>query len=314
MSKALIIGEVKNGELSKVTTEMACKAKELGMSLSGLVFGADAAVAEKGGQAGLEQMYFNDTGGYNGEIIATVVAEVVKKEGFDTIMLGHTWMGRDIAGRLSALLDASVISDVVDLEKDGDKIVAKKPVYAGKAYVKVAHKAGIKIFTVRPNVFDVSEQAVTAKTEKLEADFSSAKAKQIEFKSSQGAKVGLTEANIIISGGRGIKGPEFFPVLQEIADLLGAALGASRATVDAGWIDHSHQVGQTGKTVSPVLYIAVGISGAIQHLAGMGSSRYIVAINKDPEAPIFKVSTYGVVDDLFNVIPPLKSEIQKIKG
>jgi len=313
MSKALIIGEVKNGELTKVTLEIASKARALGMELSALVFGS-AEVAAKAGAAGVAQVSYNDSTEYNGEVLAAVASDIVKKGGMDTVIMPHSWMGRDIAGRLGALLDAAVISDIVDLTKEGDKLVAKKPIYAGKAYAKLAHKTKIRIFTVRPNVFEVVENKTEAKTEKVEADFSKALSKRIEFKASQGTKVGLTEAGIIVSGGRGIKGPEYFPVLQELADMLGAALGASRATVDAGWINHSHQVGQTGKTVSPSLYIAVGISGAIQHLAGMSSSKYITAINKDPEAPIFKVATYGLVDDLFNIVPVLKDEVKKIKG
>lgn len=314
MNKALIIGEVKNGEITKVTLEIASRAREIGLECSAVIFGTNSETAAKIGSTGVAQVSYNDATEYNGEIIASVAGDLVKKGGFNTVLLPHSWMGRDIAGRIGAILDAAVISDIVDLTSEGEKLVAKKPIYAGKAYVKVAHKTGIRIFTVRPNVFETSEKKVETKAEKIAADFSKAGAKLTDFKTTQGAKVGLTEARIIVSGGRGIKGPEYFPVLQELADMLGAALGASRATVDAGWINHSHQVGQTGKTVSPQLYIAVGISGAIQHLAGMGSSKYIVAINKDPEAPIFKVSTFGIVDDLFNVVPTLKDAVKKIKG
>jgi electron transfer flavoprotein alpha subunit len=314
MNKALIIGEIKSGELTKVTLEMASKGKELGFDLAALVFGANQEAVTKAGNYGVSHASFNDSKEYNGEVIARTIADAVKLGSFDVVLFPHSWMGRDVAGRVGALLDTAVISDITAIENDGGKLVARKPVYAGKAFVKVAHKKGIKVFTVRPNVFEVKENKSDIKVDKVEADFSASKSKQVEFKTSQGSQIGLTEANIIVSGGRGIKGPEYFPVLQELADMLGAALGASRATVDAGWIDHSHQVGQTGKTVSPVLYIAVGISGAIQHLAGMGSSRFIVAINKDSEAPIFKVATYGVVDDLFNIVPPFKDEIKKIKG
>ena len=314
MSKALIIGEVKNGEITKVTLEISSRVKSLGLDLSAIVFGASADTAAKVGTCGVNQVSYNDSAEYNGEIVASVVSDIVKKGGYDTVFLPHSWMGRDVAGRIGALLDAAVISDIVDLNNEGGKLVAKKPVYAGKAFVKVAHKTAIRIFTVRPNVFDTAENPVVSKADKINVDFSKSLSKLVEFKKAQGTKIGLTEASIIVSGGRGIKGPEYFPVLQELADMLGAALGASRATVDAGWINHSHQVGQTGKTVSPQLYIAVGISGAIQHLAGMGSSKNIVAINKDPEAPIFKVATYGVVDDLFNIVPVLKDEVKKIKG
>ncbi|MDH4198991.1 MAG: electron transfer flavoprotein subunit alpha/FixB family protein [Spirochaetia bacterium] len=317
MSKALVVGEIKNEQISKVTLEMASRAKELKMDVSVIFFGAGAENAAKSNLSGVARSLFHESSDYNGEVIAEAVSKVVKSGNYEIILIPHTWMGRDISGRIGALLDSSVISDIVDLQNEGGKLIARKPVYAGKAYVKLAHKSGVKIFSVRPNVFAVTQNKTEPSSEtpeKIEADYSKAKAKRVEFKSSQGAKIGLTEASIIISGGRGVKGPEYFPVLQELADMLGAALGASRATVDAGWIDHSHQVGQTGKTVSPILYIAVGISGAIQHLAGMGSSKYIVAINKDPEAPIFKVSTYGIVDDLFNIVPPLKNEIKALKG
>lgn len=312
MSKALIIAEIKNGSLTKTSCEIASKAANLGFEAHALTFGADATPAQELGKYGVAQVTHIEIASYNGEIIAQAAADHAA-ENYQAIFMPHSWAGRDIAGRIGSSLKSPIISDVVDLTLEGDRLLATKPIYAGKAFAKLKSKAPIQIFTVRPNAFEVDEKGGAAEvtTQKVDA---AAKANQTAFKETAGSKIGLTEADIIISGGRGIKGPEFFPVLQEIADLLGAALGASRATVDAGWIDHSHQVGQTGKTVSPNLYIAVGISGAIQHLAGMGSSKYIVAINKDPDAPIFKVASYGVVDDLFDVIPPFKEELKKLKG
>jgi electron transfer flavoprotein alpha subunit len=313
MAKALIIGEIKNGFITKASLEIASKVKALGMDASALVFG-EAGAASEFGKAGIVDVNLGESSVYNGEAYAKAVTELVQVNQFTYVFLPHTWMGRDLTGRLSALLKSVAITDIVDMELKADKLVVRKPLYAGKAYASLASKDAVKIFSIRPNAFDVAENQTEAKVTAKPVDSSTAKAVLKEFKASSGSKIGLTEASIIVSGGRGIKGPEFFPVLQELADLLGAALGASRATVDAGWIDHSHQVGQTGKTVSPNLYIAVGISGAIQHLAGMGSSKYIVAINKDADAPIFKVTTYGVVDDLFDVIPPLKDIVKKLKG
>ncbi len=314
MAKALILGETKNGGVTKTSKEAASKAAELGLECEAIVFGGNKESARELGNFGAGAITFVETPDYNGEVFAEAIIEKIKQSGSQVVLIPHSWMGRDVAGRIGAALNSPVIADVIDLKAEGDRLIARKPVYAGKAFVNLKSKAEIQIFTVRSNAFEVKENAASAQISEQTADISSAKAKRVDFQGSAGSKVGLTEADIIISGGRGIKGPEFFPVLQEIADMLGAALGASRATVDAGWIDHSHQVGQTGKTVSPLLYIAVGISGAIQHLAGMGSSKYIVAINKDPEAPIFKVTSFGVVDDLFDVIPPLKEEIQKLKG
>jgi len=312
MAKALVIGEFNNGSVTKVTLEITSKALELGLEPGVLLFGKGD--PNEAAEAGATSLTHADTEDYNGQSLAELIAKTVESGGYDAVLFPHSWAGRDTAGRVGALLDSSVIADIVELKNEGGKLIARKPVYAGKAYVNLAHKKGKAIFTIRPNSFEVVEKKSTPSNQSATLDISSALAKRVEVKNTKGGKIGLTEANIIISGGRGIKGPEFFAELQQIADLLGAALGASRATVDAGWIDHSHQVGQTGKTVSPALYIAVGISGAIQHLAGMGSSKNIAAINKDPEAPIFKVATYGVVDDLFTVIPAFKEELKKLKG
>jgi len=313
MAKALIIAETKNGALAKVSLETGTKAVQLGYDVTGIIFG-DNANGEELGKVGVPNVIHAKSSEYNGEAYASSIKKIVKEDGYDLILLPHTWTGKDIAGRISALLDSPVVSDIIDLEKNGDKLVATKPVYAGKAFVKLAPKSDIKIFTLRPNAIEVTESPTAVSVKEIDVDLSNVKAKRVDLIAASGTKISLTEANIIVSGGRGIKGPEYFPVLQELSDMLGAALGASRAAVDAGWIDHSHQVGQTGKTVSPALYIAVGISGAIQHLAGMGSSRYIVAINKDKEAPIFKVSTYGLVHDLFEVVPAIKEDLKKLKG
>ena len=313
MKKALIIAELKNGKIVKNGLEAGSKAKAIGLDCIAAVLG-NGDGAEGIGEIGITEVIQYEYDTYSGESIATTISALVKEKGIDAIIMPNSWTGKDIAGRIAAALDGPVLTDLVELTLDGDRLVGKKPIYAGKAFVNYAVKKSPAVITLRANTFPVESNPSEAKVEKVKIDVSGAKAVLKEFKETQGSKMSLTEASIIIAGGRGVKSPDYFPKLQELADLVGGALGASRAAVDAGWIDHSHQVGQTGKTVSPTLYIAVGISGAIQHLAGMGSSKYIVAINKDKEAPIFKVATYGVVEDLFEFVPALKSEIEKSRG
>jgi electron transfer flavoprotein alpha subunit len=205
--------------------------------------------------------------------------------------------------------------DCIKLDSSTGEIIATRPVYAGKALVDVKLKTEIKIFTIRGNVFKAipSGNGKNPEIEFREIKSPNLKTRMIEFRKSQD-KIDVAEADIIVSGGRGLKGPENFYLIENLAEVLGAAVGASRAVVDAGWRPHQEQVGQTGKTVSPSLYIACGISGAIQHLAGMSSSKYIVAINKDKEAPIFSVADYGIAGDVFEIIPALTEEIKKIKS
>ncbi|MGD8440328.1 MAG: electron transfer flavoprotein subunit alpha/FixB family protein, partial [Holophagae bacterium] len=226
-----------------------------------------------------------------------------------------TAMGRDLAPRVAAALGVGALADVVALEKDGDQLVARRPVYSGKAFATV-DSAGTKpqVISLRPNVFSQEEVGGTAEVVTLDGLTPTIRAKVKELVDTGGGELDVAEADIIVSGGRGLKGPENFALIRELADALGGAVGASRAAVDAGWIPHKHQVGQTGKVVSPSLYVACGISGAIQHLAGMSSSKVIVAINKDPDAPIFKIADYGVVGDLFDVIPPMVEEVEKLAG
>ncbi|HNF17295.1 MAG TPA: electron transfer flavoprotein subunit alpha/FixB family protein, partial [Leptospiraceae bacterium] len=205
-------------------------------------------------------------------------------------------------------------ADVVGFKVDGGAVIAKKPIYSGKAYANIKINTDVQVFTVRPNSQEIGTAAGAGAVEKVSAGAGDVKAKITGTELSGGSKIQLTEAGIIVSGGRGMKGPENFKILQDLCDTIGAALGASRAAVDAGWISHSHQVGQTGKTVSPNCYIACGISGSIQHMAGMGSSKYIVAVNKDPDAPIFKVATFGIVADLFDVVPAVTKEFKRVLG
>jgi electron transfer flavoprotein alpha subunit len=217
--------------------------------------------------------------------------------------------------RVAARSNSPCVSDVVELSVEDGKLVPTKPVYSGKALAKFDLYSETSFLTLRPNVFARAEgdNGAQVSIEKLALPSVAVRAKVVETHAAKGAKLELSEASIIVSGGRGIKGPENWGVLQSLCDVLGAALGASRAVVDAGWIDHQHQVGQTGKTVSPQLYIACGISGAIQHLAGMSTSKVIVAINSNPEAPIFKLATYGVVGDCLEIVPKLTEEIRRLK-
>ncbi len=256
---------------------------------------------------------------YSTEGYCETVAQVAQKEQPRAILGSASAMGRDLLPRVAAKLGVGLAQDCVEASfVDGQQLECVRPIYAGKAYARVRPLMIPAMATLRPNVFTLGEAdagrsaEVTTFAPELNAGQVHASVKEVQ--QSEGQKIELTEANIIVSGGRGMKGPENFPLIQELADALGGAMGASRAAVDAGWIDHQHQVGQTGKTVSPTLYVACGISGAIQHLAGMSSSKFIVAINKDPEAPIFSIADYGIVGDLFTVVPMLTEAVKKLKS
>jgi electron transfer flavoprotein alpha subunit len=232
------------------------------------------------------------------------------------VLFGASSLGKDLAPRVAALLGVGLASDCTALDASAGKLTARRPVMAGKAFEKLAFPLGPALATLRPKVFAAAtpEAGKTAAVEPLafEWDANAPRAVVTGTSGASGGKADLTESEIIVSGGRGLKGPENFALVEALADALGATVGASRAVVDAGWRPHGDQVGQTGKTVSPKLYVAVGISGAIQHLAGMSSSRCIVAINKDADAPIFKIADYGVVGDLFEVVPALTEAIRKL--
>ncbi len=252
---------------------------------------------------------------YSTEGYAKALTEAVKKAEPKYVFSANTAMAKDLMPRVSAGFDAPCLTDVVELTVEGSDFIATKPLYSAKAYGKFEFQNTISFLTLRPNIFALGEAKPgdNVPTEKLNPAPVTVRAKVVETHSAEGQKVELTESPVVVSGGRGIKGPEHWGMLQSLCDVLGASLGASRAVVDAGWIDHQHQVGQTGKTVSPQLYIACGISGAIQHLAGMSSSKVIVAINKDANAPIFKLATYGLVGDVFEIVPKLTEEIRKLK-
>ncbi len=247
---------------------------------------------------------------------AEAVAGVVSERKPAAVILAHTAVGKELGPRLAGLLEAPLASDCIALEAEGGALIARRPVFAGKALVSVTGTGEVLIATVRPNAFAAKENAAAGTVEAgtVAPATRGLGAVLKEILASAEKKIELTEAGIVVSGGRGLKGPEHFGMIEDLASALGAAVGASRAVVDAGWRPHSEQVGQTGKTVSPQLYIAVAISGAIQHLAGMRTSKYIVAINKDAEAPIFKLADYGIVGDAFEVVPRLTEAVIALKA
>jgi electron transfer flavoprotein alpha subunit len=321
----LVFIEERDGKIKKTSLEALSAARKLADQLQEPVaalrigsgepsanlahYGADKVI---NAQHDLLTMY--STEGF----CATVVQAAQKMQ--PRIILGSaSAMGRDLLPRIAAKLGVGLAQDCIEAHLvDGQQFECVRPMFAGKAFARVRLLMAPAMATLRPNVFSLGapDASRSAETEAFTPELNPAQihASVKETKVSAGQKVELTEANIIVSGGRGMKGPENFPMVEELADALGGAMGASRAAVDAGWIDHHHQVGQTGKTVSPTLYIACGISGAIQHLAGMSSSKYIVAINKDPEAPIFNVADYGIVGDLFAVVPALTQAVKNLKS
>jgi electron transfer flavoprotein alpha subunit len=316
----LAVLEQRDGVLRKISHEVVTAAQRLGGSVEAVVcaagpvqgvdqaarFGADKIVT-------LTNPAFAK---YAPEACAQALADRVKQGGYRTIVFAASATGKDLAPRVAAKLGVGVAADLTDLATDGDALVVTRPVYAGKALLKVKVKSQPAVVSLRPNVFTPVERPKTGAAETVAVNVPAGRVTVREIKAAPAGTLDVAEAQIIISGGRGLKEPANFKVLEELARAFGgrAAVGASRAVVDAGWRAHSDQVGQTGKTVSPSLYIAVGISGAIQHLAGMRTSKVIVAINKDKDAPIFKVADYGVVGDLFEIVPKLTDEIRKLHG
>jgi len=327
MANVLAFAEQKEGQIRGVAREAvgaaAVLAGELGGEAHALVVGAPgvstgAAALGAAGATSVAVAEHAELGDFHPEAYATVVAAHVRDGGYGAVVFPATIMGKDLAPRVAALLDVPLAGDVTELKVDGGAVSVVRPVYAGKAFAEIRLAATPALLSIRPNVFAAGsgggDAAVTVFTP--EVDPSSWRQRVIERKSEGSGALDVTEATQIVSGGRGMKDPEHWGLLEELRDALGAgtALGASRAVVDAGWRPHGEQVGQTGKTVSPSLYVAVGISGAIQHLAGMRTSGTIVAVNKDPDAPIFKVADYGIVGDLFEVVPRLTEEVRALKA
>ncbi len=253
---------------------------------------------------------------YSTTAYAKIIADVANAEHADVVLMGASAMGKDCAPRAAVRLEAGLASDCIACTVENGEIVATRPVYAGKALTDIRISTAVKVLTLRPNVFSAgTSSGATATPAPVSVALTDADLATVVTGTSKSAgKMDVAEADIIVTGGRGLKGPENFGMIEELAGVLGGAVGASRAVVDAGWRPHEEQVGQTGKTVSPSLYIAVAVSGAIQHLAGMSSSKYIVAINKDKDAPIFQVADYGIAGDVFEVLPVLTAELKKTIG
>ena len=320
--KFLVFIEQRDGRIRKAALEALSLARKLsGGPVAAVLPGKGVTtLAKELGKYGAGTVYVadrDDLALYSNKGYVGALDAAAKKALPDAVLIAATSMGKDVAPRFAARHDVSALADVMDLRVEGDRLVAWRPVYSGKARVEVdCGAAKLQIATTRPNVFAAEAEvgAGEPSVEALELGDIAPRAKVLRVETSESKELDVSEADIIVSGGRGIKGPEGWPVVRDLQQALGAALGASRAVVDAGWIDHQYQVGQTGKVVSPTLYVAVGISGAIQHLAGMGTSKVIVAINKDPEAPIFKVATYGVVGDLFKIVPEFAKAVKAAKA
>jgi electron transfer flavoprotein alpha subunit len=321
----LVFIEERQGMVKKSSLEALCAARGLADVLKEPVTALCIGTADPSaqlGQQGADRVILarhEFLSAYSAEAFASTLVETCLRVSPRIVLAAATSMGRDFLPRAAARLRAGLAQDCTEMRLvEGTQLECVRPVYAGKALARVRPLSLPAMATLRPNVFPASDPDAkrTATVEELVPSLESSKvrARTVAMAAGAGQKVELTEASIIVSGGRGMKGPENFAMLQELADALGGAMGASRAAVDAGWIDHQHQVGQTGKTVSPTLYIAFGISGAVQHLAGMSSSKYVVAVNKDPEAPIFKIADYGIVGDLFTVVPELTRQIKKLQS
>jgi electron transfer flavoprotein alpha subunit len=319
MAEVLVVVEAtKAFGVKKVTLELLTLARGLG-SPSAVVLGGPGAAAQfkdKLAEYGAAKVYAAESEEIDGHLVApkaTAVADLVRRVQPAAVLLASTQEGKEIAARLAVKLDNGILTDAVDLAADG---TATQVAFAGSTIVKSKVTRGIPLVTVRPNSVTPSPAPASAEVEELSVTLSDADklARVVERVAEQkGSRPELTEASVVVSGGRGIGNADNFKLVEELADLLGGAVGASRAAVDSGFYPHQFQVGQTGKTVSPQLYVALGISGAIQHRAGMQTSKTIVAVNKDAEAPIFELADFGVVGDLFKIVPQAAEEIRKRK-
>jgi electron transfer flavoprotein alpha subunit len=290
--KTLVVAERKGGDLRRVTLEIAARARELG----------EATVVEITGER------------YSPLPFVSALAKKVESEKPDLVLLAATLNGRDLGARLAARLGRAYAADVTDLRAAGNALEVGKPMYAGKVRARLRLELPA-VVSVRPGAILLKEGAAAPEVTKIDADVSAEKLTFVKLAATAttAKRVSLSEARVVVSGGRGLKGPENWHLVEQLADALGGAVGASRAVTDAGWYQHQFQVGQTGKTVTPDLYVALGISGAIQHLAGMTSSKVIVAVNKDPDADIFKIADYGVVADVFEFVPAFTEAVKKAR-
>jgi len=319
--KILAVLEQREGQLKKVSYEVLSLAnrlsKQLACECEGVILGDEISnITELNKYLSGRIVHFKNSqlNIYSPSAYSKIISNYINENQFTVIVFPNTALGIDLAPRIAIKTNSAIATDCIKVDLIDDNLVFTKPVYAGKSLINFKINSERKVFTIRPNIFKAEiNEAANSSIEVREVSDLDLSTKVTSYKKSEG-KLDVAEADIIVSGGRGMKGPENFHLIEELAEALGAAVGASRAVVDAGWRPHREQVGQTGKTVSPTLYIACGISGAIQHLAGMSSSKYIVAINKDKDAPIFNIADYGIAGDVFEIIPALTQEIKKIKS
>jgi electron transfer flavoprotein alpha subunit len=321
--KVMVLAEIKDGRLRNVTLESLAAAHQIaqGGAVTAVVIGSDSeSFVRELGNYGADHVLVvehSDLTSYTSEAYTQALAQLISNQNPDAVLFGHTGLGRDLAPRLASKLESGLITDCIHIQETEEGVVFTRPIYSGKAFETRSFRHGLIFVTIRPNnikplPINETKTAASSKFEvSIQADQVRTAIKEIVRKAS--SAVDLSEAKIVVSGGRGVKSEDGFGPLQELADVLGAAVGASRGACDAGYCDYALQIGQTGKVITPELYIACGISGVIQHLAGMSGSRFIIAINKDPEAPIFQVADLGIVGDLFEVVPMLTQEFRQLK-
>ena len=324
MPGILVFAEQRDGQIKRSSAEAISEGRRLADRLTGpltvAVAGSGiAGLGEEAARFGSDRVLLYDDpalAAYSSEGYAAAVAAAVEEAAPAAVLFSATAMGRDLAPRVAARCGSGLASDCVGLSVEGTTLRARRPVFSGKAYATVEF-GGLAMATLRPNVFPrVEGRKPTCEilTRPLPIDASAIRGRVVRTEAAERREVDVSEASIIVAGGRGLKEAGNFSLVRDLAEALGGAVGASRAVVDAGWIEHAHQVGQTGKVVAPALYVACGISGAIQHLAGMSTAKVIVAINRDPEAPIFAIATYGIVGDLFEVVPKMVEEIRRLRA
>ena len=325
MARVLVYAETRDGELRPVASETVTAggdlAEQLGGSVDVFLLGPPgmAQRAADLGRYGADRIFVAEDpafSSYAADAAVRFCEYLVGREAYDAVIFPASAQGKDLAPRTAARLDRGLATEVVSVGVDGGRPVATRPMFAGKAIATVAFAEPPALISVRPNVFRPRERPADGSVEVVEIASEPAAQRVTGIETGDREALDVSEANIVVSGGRGMKDPENWSVLEDLVEALGddATLGASRAVVDAGWRPHSEQVGQTGKVVSPSLYFAVGISGAIQHLAGMRTAKTIVAINRDADAPIFSVADYGLVGDLFEVVPALAAEIRRVRA
>lgn len=324
MANVLAFAETRAGEAGKAAREIVSAAHGLGAALGGDVHAAAigapgtaaaAAILGEHGAAVVHVAEREDLKLYQPDVFAGALAALIEARGYAAVLFPATAQGKDLAPRVAARLGRGLATDIVGYEVTDGSIVVRRPMYAGKAIARLRFRESPALMSVRANVFPIETHGGAGAVETLPVPDDTPRVRVTGLELGDRERVDVGEATIVVSGGRGMQGPEHWPLLESLVDALGpeAALGASRAVVDAGWRPHAEQVGQTGKTVSPNLYFAIGISGAIQHLAGMRTAKTIVAINRDADAPIFQVADYGIVGDAFEVLPPLADAIRQAR-